>query len=360
MPKPTTIVSIALISVAIGTLAVYFYWWAVSFYRRKTAPPAPPVAPRKTIWRDPGHVEALDFDAGPGGPDGAPRPPFCFVEEHLAGSSPCMSVRDARGRVWRIKWGDEVQSETFASRVAWAAGYHVEQNYYLAEGRIEGAQGLTRAADCVGEDCTFRPARFELDEPGVVKLFDEHGWAWDDNPFVGTRELAGLKIVLMLVSNWDNKDVRDVARGSNTAIFEHRLADGAREARYLIIDWGASMGGWAPIGFRSKWDAEAFAEQTPEFVRGVAEDGAVEWGYLGQRTEEATLGITVEDVRWLYQYVGRITDAQLGDGLRAAGADPAEIESFTRSLRARLEQLRLVAEHGTAYRPPTADQESST
>ena len=69
----------------------------------------------------------------------------------------------------------------------------------------------------------FQDARFELDEPGVVKHFDEHSWAWNDNPFVGTRELNGLKIVMMLLSNWDNKDVRDVARGSNTAIFEYRM-----------------------------------------------------------------------------------------------------------------------------------------
>ena len=49
---------------------------------------------------------------------------------------------------------------------------------------------------------------------------------------------------MMLLSNWDNKDVRDVARGSNTAIFEHRIGKRRREARYLIIDWGAALGAW--------------------------------------------------------------------------------------------------------------------
>jgi len=34
-------------------------------------------------------------------------------------------------------------------------------------------------------------ARFELDERGVVKHFDAHGWAWDDNPFVGTERREG-------------------------------------------------------------------------------------------------------------------------------------------------------------------------
>ena len=90
-------------------------------------------------------------------------------------------------------------------------------------GRSTARSDLRRAKDCIDEQHRFTDARFELSEPGVVKHFDAHGWAWHDNPFVGTHELNGLKILMMLVSNWDNKDVRDVARGSNTAIFEYRL-----------------------------------------------------------------------------------------------------------------------------------------
>lgn len=348
MPKITTIVFIAVASIAVGALCVYGYWRLVSVYKRKSVEPRRVRARRKTIWRDPGEVERLDFAGGPGGREGRPAPPFRFVEEHSTGSNPCVSVRDARGRTWRVKWGEEVQSETFSTRMAWAAGFHVERNYFIAEGEIEGAEELTRARECIGDDCRFKEACFELDEAGVRKLFDEHGWSWDDNPFIGTRELAGLKIMMMLVSNWDNKDVRDVARGSNTAIFEHELPNGDTEARYLIIDWGASLGRWAMVGFRGKWDAEAFEEQTPDLIKGVNE-GVVEWGYLGQRTEDATEGIRVEDVRWLYEYVGRITDAQIRDGLRASGADEEETERFTRALRARIEQLRRVAEERDAF-----------
>src|ERR671916_95975 len=271
---------------AVVIACVYLVWRAKSVYKIKLAGPPPQRAHRKTLWSDPGAVEQLNFHAGPGGPDGAPAPPFEFVTEHSTGSNPCLSVRDARGRVWRVKWGDEVRSETFATRMAWAAGYFVEVAYFIPEGRIEGAAELTRARECVGEDCKFADARFELDEEGVTKLFDEHGWAWDDNPFVGTRELNGLKIMLMLTSNWDNKDVRDVARGSNTAVFEYAREGGLVEARYLIIDWGASMGKWGSNLFRSKWDAAGYAAQTPEFVTGV-ENGVVSWSYIGQRTAEA-------------------------------------------------------------------------
>ncbi|HEX8151222.1 MAG TPA: hypothetical protein VF591_28840, partial [Pyrinomonadaceae bacterium] len=308
-------------------------------------------AARTSLWSDPGEVERLDFHAGPGGPRGAPEPPFRFVMEHGTGSNPCLSVRDARERTWRIKWGDEVRSETFATRLAWAAGYHVERAYFIPEGHIEALGELGRARECVAEDCTFKEARFELDEAGVRKLFDEHGWSWDDNPFVGTRELAGLKVLLMLVSNWDNKDVRDVARGSNTAIFEHGLPDGTVEARYLIIDWGASMGKSGSPLTRTKWDCEGFAAQNADFVRGVR-DGVVEWGYTGQRTDEATEGIKVGDVRWLHSYLGRVTDGQLREGLLASGATREEADCFTRALRGRIEQLGRVAELGDAYTPP--------
>ena len=73
----------------------------------------------------------------------------------------------------------------------------------------------------------------------------------DDNPFIGTKQLDCLKIVVMLLSNWDSKDRRDVSRGSNTAIFEHRISPFAYEARYLIIDWGGAMGEWGTRSSRA-------------------------------------------------------------------------------------------------------------
>ncbi|MDT5159111.1 MAG: hypothetical protein QOC61_361 [Acidobacteriota bacterium] len=350
MPKPTTIFYIVAIGTASGVIVVYLFWWAVSRYKLLTARERPLRARKLSLWREPGEVERLDFRGGPGGREREPLPPFRFVEEHATGSNPCMSVHDARGLRWRVKWGDEVKSETFAVRVAWAAGYHVEAAYFVSEGHIDGAENLTRARTCVAEDFSFHDARFELDEEGVRKLFDEHGWSWDDNPFVGTRELAGLKILLMLVSNWDNKDVRDVARGSNTAIFEHTLPDGTIEARYLIIDWGATLGKTGSVLTRTKWDCEGFSSQNADFIHGV-EDGIVQWSYTGQRTDEASEGITVEDVRWLHSYVGRITDRQLREGLLVSGATEEEADCFTRALRERIERLGRVGELGDAYRP---------
>jgi hypothetical protein len=280
---------------------------------------------------------------GPGGGDYIPVAPFSFLEEHRAGSQPCVSVHDARGRRWRVKWGHEVHAETFAVRIAWACGYYGEVTHYIARGTIAGcANGMGRG--CIAEDGSFSEARFELDDPATAKFFEEHSWAWNDNPFVGTEQLHGLKILVMLLSNWDTKDRRDVALGSNTAIFEHPAgrSRSRREAHYLISDWGGSMGSWGSnIVTRGRWNADDFAAQTPSFVTGV-NGGFVNFGYTGQRTADVAQGIRIRDVQWLYRYLGRITDAQLRDALVASGATGDEAARFAESLRARIDQLAAV------------------
>lgn len=348
------------VSLAAGFWIVFGYWRLRSDWKRRREGRPPLRSHHVAIWRDPGDIGTLDLAAGPGQP---PHPPFQFIEEHLTGSQPTVGVRDVNGREWRVKWGSEVRTETFGTRLAWALGYFAEQTHFLAEGEIAGARDLTRAKDCIDEHHRFRDARFELTgEPEVVKHFDAHSWAWNDNPFVGTRELNGLKILVMLVSNWDNKDVRDVARGSNTAIFEYpcdsvatfraprsrsgrdaRLRQHAREARYLIIDWGAALGAWGSnIVQRGRWDAAAYAAQNDLFVTGL--DGElVHWGYQGQRTTDITYDITVEDVRWFYTRAGALSDDQLRAAFSASGATPEEVEHFTAAMRGRLEKLREVA-----------------
>jgi hypothetical protein len=304
-------------------------WWAGKRRLRST---------RAVIWRDPGPVENLDLAAGPGGRDGEPVPPFTFIHEHQTGTHPSVSVRDARNRKWRVKWGVEVQAETLATRLVWAAGYFAEPTYYVAEGVLEGAVALQRAANAVDEAGCFRHARFEVEEEGVIQHFEEHSWAWNDNPFVGTAELNGLKIVMMWVSNWDAKDVRDVGRGSNTAIFEYETPDGRREARYLIIDWGGAFGRWGNV-MRGRWDCAGFMAQTDQWVQGV--DGEfVRFGYTGQRTADIAEGIRVSDVTWLMRTLGRLTDRQIAAAVAASGGTPDEVRCFTRALRARLDALQ--------------------
>ena len=330
------------VGLALGFVAVRLFWRLRSAWQLHRAAERPLHSTRSVIWRDPGRVEHLDLAGGPGGSHGAPVAPFTFVEEHFAGSRPCVSVRDARDRVWRVKWGDEVQVETLATRLAWAAGYFVETTYFVPDGRVEAVRDLKRAGSCVDAAGVFTAARFELEEEDAITHFDEHSWSWTQNPFVGTRELNGLKILMMLFSNWDAKDVRDVALGSNTAIYEVRSPDGSREARYLISDWGGAFGRWGSVMGRGRWDCQGFLDQTPLFVSGV--DGEfVQWGYSGQRTADIAGGIRVSDVAWLMNYLGRIGEKQIASAVRASGGTDEEADCFTRALVDRIGQLRAIA-----------------
>jgi hypothetical protein len=181
-----------------------------------------------------------------------------------------------------------------------------------------------------------------------MKWLEEETWSWNENPFLetrgGQRALAGLKVVMMLTSNWDAKDGRDEHRGANTSIYLNRRR-AQPEHVYSFDDWGASMGKWGSVWTREKWDAEHYMKQTDGFVEGVEGD-FVKWGYDGTHEDDIKDNITVKDVRWIYRYLGRITEKQLREGLIASGAEPEEIAIFVPAIRQRLDQLKQVA-HGS-------------
>lgn len=278
--------------------------------------------------------------AGPLGAEGAPQTPFVFQQEEEGGTTPKLLVQDNERRVWSVKWGEEVHAEVFATRLLWAVGYIVEPSYFVRSGKIDSVGSLSRASAYIdrANDNAFSNARLELRALNVFPV--AKSWNWNENPFAGTRQLQGLKIMIMLVSNWDPKDGRD--KGGNTGILRVQQQDGTEELQYLITDWGASMGRWGGVATREKWNCKDFAGQTKNFVKGV-ENGMVKFGYAGKRVSDIAAGISSEDVRWLMQYLGRVTDAQLQDALTASGATQSETLCFTSALRNRIEQLRRAA-----------------
>jgi hypothetical protein len=300
----------------------------------------PGVAPQY-LWRDPGDVGAIDFATGPDGKAGLPAPPFQFVEEDLGGSNPKVKIRDAQGRLWIVKWTDEINSEPFATRLALALGYFARPAHYVREGQIIGAKKLRRASDYVERDGYFDAASFKLISDELPYL-SGYNWAWTDNPFLetplGVRQLNGLKILMMLTSNWDAKDTRDARFGPNTAIY--RVTGRGRVVQFLYAfdDWGATMGKWGYFCVREKWDCDGYVQQTPDFVKGV-DNGYVRWGFSGKHRGDLTRGIAVQDLRWLLQYLGKVTDRQLQEGLRASGANEQEVQRFSNAIRHRIRQL---------------------
>jgi hypothetical protein len=326
----------------------------VAAERSKLYNEIPEFDPSKAVlWQDPGQVETRDLRYGPGGRDLAPKAPFTFVKEDLSARSPKVRVSDANGRSWVIKFAEEAVPDVFASRLAWAVGYYAEPNYYLEGETLNGAHGLGRADKYVDRQGRAKGGRFQL-RTNDPQYMAGYSWGWEKNPFSGTAQMNGLKVLMMLVSNWDDKDIRDdqggvtqsihnvtlwMRQGTNNAI----MRDGG-QYMFFIDDWGASLGRWGGgAAARSKRDCDGFLDDSEHFVRGVRNDGQVEFGFKALHTKNLAEGIRVSDVAWLMQYLGKVTDAQLRAGLAASGATPDMASCYTRALRMRISQLEKVA-----------------
>lgn len=284
------------------------------------------------FWTDPGAVSAIDFSQPARGVP-APAAPLTFIEEDKTGTSAKVLVRDSAGIVWQVKGGREARAEAFATRLVSALGYYADAVLFLAQGTfVNTAPSLGRAAGFIRSDGTFTWAGFERREPGT-KFLADRVWKWTD---AHSSEVQGLKILVMLLSNWDNKDSRNFAHGSNTGLIETPSG-----TRAYVTDWGQSMGAWGRWT-RSNWDCEAYRRQTQEFVKGTR-DQRIVFGYIGQHTAGFADDITVDDVRWLMRNLAHVTDAQIRTGLLASGATPHEEECFAASLRKRIETLRRLA-----------------
>ncbi len=298
------------------------------------------------IWRSPGNVSRLDLRYGPGSQELAPVGPFKFLEEAKNGESPKFVIRDARGDEWTVKLGPEAQAETVSTRLVWAVGYFAEEAYYFDEVQIDGLPRLSRGQEFVTGDIV-RGARFE---PKRSNMKSGSTWDWQKNPFKDTRELNGLKVLMILLNNFD-------ARSGNNRIINVSDLRGT-EARYYVTDLGATLGRAGGFGgTRTKNDLADFL--STKFVRGVdASDGVVEFDYdtrpsgLGHLSvlhpiyyrhevnkEKAMRGIPVAHARWIGSLLSQLSDEQLRNAFRAAGYSEGIRESYVGALRERINQL---------------------
>jgi hypothetical protein len=108
------------------------------------------------MWRDSGEVASLNLLYGAGGKAHAPDPngTYTFVKEDAQGTSPKFDVEDAQGVQWKVKLGQEPRSETAATRLLWAAGYFVDEDYYLVNLRVTNIPTLRRGRKFVSPDGT--------------------------------------------------------------------------------------------------------------------------------------------------------------------------------------------------------------
>jgi hypothetical protein len=313
-----------------GTLVLALVATGCAKGRGPLQPPAPgDAAATPVLWRDPGRIAARDLYWGAGSAAGAPRGPFAFVAEDLTGHNPKVSVHDAAGREWDVKFGEEMHSEVAANRIVWALGYFVEAQYYVPSGTIRGAQNLGRAAQHIGADGRFRGARFRFRDPATPRTEEE--WTLTRNPFVGTREMSGLHVLMTLLNNWDIEGPR------NNRVLRARGPRGRAERRFLVSDLGGTFGrmGGGMITNRSKWNLAHFRAE--KFIDKV-EGGAIRLAYDGFDPDIDR--VAIDHARWFAGLAGQLREAQLRRAFEAAGATPSEIDGFTSKIMEKIRALR--------------------
>jgi hypothetical protein len=292
-----------------------------------------------SLWRDPGEIESLNLLHGASSPEHAPAGKLVFVKEELDGATPKFEVADDRGVHWKVKLGKEAQSETAATRLLWAAGYFVDQAYYLPEIRVDKLPKLTRGNDSVKGNVVSR-VRLE-----PVRKSQEYirSWSWSDTPFTGMKEMNGLRIMMALMNNWDLKS-------SNNAIY----AVEGEAPQYVVSDLGATFGKTGGVGFgtRTKSDLEDYAAS--KFID--EEDGekvdltiksrpfillAVDPFHYNKLNSRGKVGddIPRADARWLGGLLGRLSIEQIRDCFRAAGYSSEEVVGFADVVARRIAEL---------------------
>jgi hypothetical protein len=290
---------------------------------------------REVMWREPADIKSRDLFYGIGGRKGMPdiSTPFTFVKHSESGTQKKVIVKDVRGHEWTVKFGREARPETVSTRIVWAVGYHTDQDYFVRKARIVGKENIDA-----------RDVRFERRDDG----FEEDGnWSWKENPFVGTRDLDGLKILMALLKNWDVKS-------TNNEIARRVVGSRPGLRIYYVSDLGASLGQtgtWLhkiplfsdlPASYffassKAKGDPESFAEE--KFIKGV-EDGKVIFYHRRARGRSMLKDISVGSARWMGGLLGQLSNKQLADAVRAGGYEGEEAATYVRVLRNRINQLQ--------------------
>ena len=283
---------------------------------KKSHPKPIPNDAKPVLWREPTDIASRDLFLGAGGE--AMKPDLSkvtFVADETRSYSKKYRVRDGAGNEWVVKVGPEAQSETAATRLIWAAGYFADTTYLLPHVDIEGKG-------------PFDNARFEARPKGQKRLGQR--WDWSKNPFVGTNELQGLKVLMALINNWD------IQNHNNNILLVTDEATGEKEARYFDTDLGASFGKEGRFIGHTRNRPDQYVADT-KFITGV-DHGLVRFDYKG-KNKHLISDITVAQAKWLGNILSQLSDQQISDAFRAANYSPEQIEALTRVVKARINEL---------------------
>lgn len=281
------------------------------------------------LWKEPASIETLDLFFGPGGQEGAPdlSGKFTYVGRDEKGTQKKIYVKDDKDREWIVKFGPEARPETVATRIVWAMGYHTDQDYFVKQVHIDGMPGGE------AQNVRFKRRHAGYKEVGL--------WTWENNPFVGTRELDGLKVLMVLLNNWDLKVV------NNKVLRPDKKSGEDRDERIFYVgDLGATFGKTGSLAHALHFprDPKAGTKDKPNeyahqaFIEGTR-DGTVRFHYSG-KDAPAVKGIPVETARWMGNMLGRLSEKQLTDAFRAGGYTDSEISTLVRAIQERIRELQ--------------------
>jgi len=291
------------------------------------------------LWREPVDIASRNLFDGPGGKAHQPQGTFTFEKEDMQGSNPKFDVVDEHGVRWRVKLGDEARPETVASRLLWAVGYFANEDYFVPVLHVQNMPHLHRGSNLVSPDGTVRNVRLKRHLKDQKKIGE---WSWAQNPFTGTRELNGLRVLMAVINNWDLKD-------TNNSIYQVR---GDRpEQQYVVTDLGSSFGSpglnWVSKGSLTAYTRSKMIGKTaPGFIDFNVPappklNTFVDIPELRRRLGLCWLGhhIPLTDARWMGHLLTQLSPEQIRDAFRAASYSPQEIEAFSRVVEQRIAQL---------------------
>jgi hypothetical protein len=284
----------------------------------KQEQPQPAPTGKIVMW-EPVNIAERDLFAGPGGD--AMRPDLSsitFIKEEKNGHNKKFRIKDGAGKIWVAKFGREAQPETAAVRLLWAIGYKTEVNYLVPTLTIPGKG-------------TFKNVRLEA-RPEEIDRLDE--WKWKDNPFVGTKEFQGLKLMMVFFNNWDIVDVQN-------KILQVEGGNG-KELHYIISDLGATFGKLGnnnfPIVYRIGRKTNNPTKYIDSGFIDDVKDGKLHLAYKG-KNRGLFEDITTEEARWLADLLSQLSDKQIEDAFRAANYSPEEIKTLVLGVKSRISDL---------------------
>jgi hypothetical protein len=265
------------------------------------------------MWREPADIESRNLLLGAGGEAMKPDlSKITFIKDESGGYSTKFRVSDGAGNEWVAKVGKESQSETASNRLLWAVGYETEIVYLAPKLTIEGKG-------------SFENVRLEARPKGTKRTTE---WSWTENPFQSHHEFPGLKIMMVLINNWDMKD-------ANNKILVAQSATGEAEARYVISDLGGSFGKTGGILTRSRNNPDDFVKAN--LVSGV-KNNIIDFHYSG-KNKSLFENLTVDDARWIDHWLGKLSDEQLKDAFRAANYSSEDVDQLAKAVRERIDLL---------------------